>query len=208
MKRIYLLSSEKYSDAIHFPTIKIEFLKKDVDFSKIDTLIFTSKNGVKAIDNISNSWKNIPALSVGEKTSNKIREFGGNLIFTSKKFYGNILAQDILDNFTNRKFLYIRPEIVASNLTERLIDSGVQIIESILYKTVCADFGVIEVNSIIIATSPSTVNCLLKKEIPENSIFVAIGTTTFKAIPNKYEKYISEHQTINSCIKYAKEILI
>jgi len=206
MKKIYLLSESKYQNTIYSPTIKIKFLNRDIDFSEIDTLIFTSKNGVKAINRVSQDWKNIPAISVGSKTSEEIQKLGGKALFTSKKFYGKSLAQDIIQNYSNRKFLYIRPKIVASNIVGVLQSSGISIQENILYKTVCREIDEVYENSIIIATSPSTINCLLKKEIPKSSIFIAIGTTTLKAIPERFKKYLAPHQTIQSCIDLAKQI--
>jgi len=208
LKNIYLLSltKTKYSETIYSPTITINFLEKELDYSKINTLIFTSKNGVKAIDKVSKDWKDIPAISVGSKTSEEILKLSGKLLFTSQQFYGKVLTQDIIKNYSDRKFLYIRPKIVASDIVEVLQNSGIFIQETILYETVCREIKNIRANSIIIATSPSTVNCLLKKSIPANSIFIAIGTTTFKAIPNRFQKYIAPHQTIESCINLAKTI--
>jgi len=208
MKNIYLLSESKYLDVIHIPTIQIRFIQNSIILDKFDTLIFTSKNGVRALDRVWKDWKNIPAISVGRKTADEVLKLGGRNIFFSKKFYGDILAKDIVERFSTRKFLYVRPKTVASNLTETLKMHNIQIAESILYKTECRSFHTMFSNPIFIATSPSTLKCLLKKSIPDNAIFIAIGKTTFKEIPDKYQKFVAQNQTIESCISLAKKYFL
>jgi len=208
LKKIYLLSSTKFQNTVYFPTIQIRFLEKKLNLSEIDILIFTSKNGVKAINLVSENWKNIPALAIGKKSFDEIVKYGGDAIPVSSKSYSKYLVKTILKNYSDKKILYIRPKIVASNIVEILEKENIDIFETILYETLCLNKkDKIDSDSIIIATSPSTIRCLLKNIIPENSIFIAIGKTTFDAIPERFQRYIAPIQTIQSCIESAKKLI-
>ena len=57
MKNIFLLSPSEFAGAIYFPTIEIIFFNKIIDFSDIDTILFTSKNAVDATNKINQEWK-------------------------------------------------------------------------------------------------------------------------------------------------------
>jgi len=206
LKNIYLLSDTKKLGVTNVPTIQIKFFDKYIDIKNFDNLIFTSKNGVRALDKVCKNWKDIPAISIGKKTADEVCKIGGFNIFTSKKGYGNHLVNDILTNFSDKAILYIRPEIVASNLTQMLLENNINIQEKILYKTECRELSYNFENPIFIVTSPSTVKCLLNIEIPKSSIFIAIGKTTFQEIPKKYLKYISKYRNIDSCIFLAKNL--
>jgi len=206
MRKIYLLSPSNKANIISIPTIQFDFFVKSVDFENVDILIFTSKTGVQALNKISKDWQKIPAISVGKKTADEVAKYGGKNIFSSKKFYGDILAYDILNKFSDKKLLYIRPEIVASNLIDILKKHNAQLSEKILYRTVCKEFSEKFYSPIFIVTSPSTLKCLLEKEIPDDSIFVAIGETTFKEIPEKYDRFTAKAQTIESCISLARAL--
>lgn len=111
----------------------------------------------------------------------------------------------ISSKYRDKRFFYIRPEKVATDFIEKLKDI-VEIREEIIYRTVCKNFSNLEENSIVIATSPSTVNCLFKRDVPKDTIFVAIGETTLKAIPDTFKRYVAPERTIESCYKLAKEI--
>jgi len=73
---IYLLTSEKYDEILNYPVIKINFFSPSNSFENIDYLIFTSKNGVRAINNITNKWKKIPSFAIGKATAREIEKLG------------------------------------------------------------------------------------------------------------------------------------
>jgi uroporphyrinogen-III synthase len=207
-KNIYLLSQTKLEQTINTPTFKIEFLSPKIDFSGINTLVFTSKNGVKAIDQISKNWRNFPSVAVGVKTAETILKFGGKLLATSLG-NGKDLEEMIKERYNNRTFLYLRPEKVAREIAKNLKQKKIRVEEIVVYKTKCFNSGKINKRSILIATSPSSVACLLKNFIvPKDSIFVSIGITTAKSIPEYFEKHLSEEQTLESCYEKAKELAL
>ena len=60
---IYLLSDTFYEGVVNLPQIKVTCKEIELDLSSYDALIFSSKNGVRAIDYINKNWKKIPSYS-------------------------------------------------------------------------------------------------------------------------------------------------
>jgi uroporphyrinogen-III synthase len=204
-KRIYLLSPTQFKNVTSIPAIEFKFIDTEIDLHSINALIFTSKTAVKSIDRLTSLWRNIDSFAVGDKTANYIRELGGKVVKVANG-YGDELVNLISEEFENRKFLYIRPEIVAIDLERKLENLGIDIQSQVLYKTYCNRVSSIDENSIVIATSPSTVECLLKTTIPNSTTFVAIGRTTAESIPHRYLKHISDERSIKSCIELAESL--
>jgi uroporphyrinogen-III synthase len=207
LNKIYLLSPTKLDGTISNPTIQIKFLDPEIDFSEIDTLIFTSKNGVEAVDRITKDWKKYPAIVVGKKTKKAVLNFGGKILSTSSG-NGESLEKLILEKFSNRNFLYFRPQKVAREVGKNIQNFGVFTKEKIVYKTVCRKPNSIEKDSFIIATSPLSVKCLFENsKVPDSTIFIAIGETTKKAIPNHFQIFVANEQSLESCFELYEEIL-
>jgi uroporphyrinogen-III synthase len=92
---IYLLSDTFHEGVVNLPQIKVTLKDINLDLTSYDALIFSSKNGVKAIENINKNWRKIPAYAIGNPTANEIIKLDGNLVFTSNSSYGNDFAQEI-----------------------------------------------------------------------------------------------------------------
>jgi len=206
----YLLSPTKYDGVRNLSMIEFETVATKINFENIDLLLFTSKQAVITVDSINKEWRKIPSIAIGSGMRDGIVSAGGNAIFTSSKFYGNDLAQEIIENFSGRRILYLRPKIVLSNITEILLSANIDIKEQIIYKTICKKHNMSQkppLNSIIIATSPSTLNCFMQNFGWEESYFgVAIGKTTAKAFSGGMNFVISDMPTISSCVKKANEL--
>jgi uroporphyrinogen-III synthase len=230
---IYLLSPkitqdirnfiQNYQNITLFPTTKIEFLSQKIDISKYDLFIFTSKNGVQAFDkNLKNSsdWKKVNTLAVGKKTAESILNFGGKIAEepNSQAYGENLLfsLKKISEKYKNKKLkiAWIRPEKVVTDL-ELLAQKNnllnIKIEKFILYKSSCKTQNTnqkFNPNDIFIITAPSTYSCLInaKIELYESNKFVAIGKKSYDAIDQKFDRYISKAQTLESVIIKALEI--
>jgi len=99
MKNIFLLSPSKFAGAIYFPTIEIIFFNKIIDFSDIDTILFTSKNAVDAINKINQEWKKIPVIAIGKKTAERVEELKGTVLYFSEIAILKILLLKLLTIF-------------------------------------------------------------------------------------------------------------
>ncbi|MDD5360101.1 MAG: uroporphyrinogen-III synthase [Sulfurovaceae bacterium] len=206
---IYLFSSSKYDDVLSMPIIEFKTLQDSIDLSNYDLLLFTSKNAVVLMDEISKEWKNIPSIAIGKESAEAISKLGGNVTFVSNGYSEN-LSYDIKQKFANKKILYIRPKVVATKHITDLTKENIDIDEFILYETICKKYDISQkppLNSVLIFTSPSTIECFINnfKSLEEYKI-VVIGETTAKALPQEIKYHISNTPNINECIKLALKL--
>ena len=207
---IYLLSDAFHEGVVNLPQIKITFRDIELDLTPYDALIFSSKNGVKAIDSINKNWKKIPSYAIGGPTANTIINLNGNLFYTSSSAYGDDFAQEISPKLKGKKVLFLRAKEVLTNLENILKSSKIDIKSEVVYETTCVKNRPLHVeskNSIFIFTSPSTVACFFSNyEWLESYQAVCIGNVTAKALPKSITPHISKTQSIKSCIKIAKTL--
>ena len=202
---IVLLSPTKKEGALSLPLIEFNFLSPNIEISEYDLLIFTSKTAVKGIDNITNQWKRLPSITVGEKTAKEVKKFGGLVSFIGNG-YGDSIINEILKH-KKKKLLFIRGKEVATNLKE-ITKKELPLNEIIVYETLCKKEGIkLEDSSIIIFTSPSSVKCFFKNYKWKDSYkAVAIGKTTAKELPADIKVYIPTTPTFEHCIDLAKRL--
>ncbi len=209
MSDIFVLSQKKFKDAKNLPLILFEYFDKKVDLSPYEALIFTSKNGVLALDKITPSWKEYPIFSIGSQTSKTVRELGGEVVYEAKNSYGDTFAHEIKRRLKNKRVLFARAKVVTSSLNSILRNSGVKLHEEIVYETKCNECEKLKkppLNSYIIFSSPSTISCFFKCfEWDESYSAVVIGEKTASFLPKNISYILSKKQTISSCIALAKE---
>lgn len=206
-KQIYLFATSKHPDAISTQSLQVRFLKPTIDFTKYDHLIITSKQTIKALKQYTRQdFINISALCVSKKTADAYKDFGGDILDFGDG-YGDNLINHINKKPKDTKWLYLRAESIASDFVARCKADGYSIDEEILYVSKCAKEAVeveVEKNSILIFTSPSSIECFLKTHtIDTNAKIIVIGTTTAKALPKGLSYEISKHTSIDSCIELA-----
>ena len=209
MSKIYLLNNLKYEGIENLEVFGIEHIKSDIDLSKYDALVFTSKNAIYSIDSFNKEWKKIPAYSIAEKTSNVIIEHNGNLVFTGLSSHGNEFAEELSHVLKNKKVLYIKALKTVSNIVGILKENSIDLDELIAYKTSCLETKKrLENNSIFIFTSPSSVECFFKNYKWDDSYkAIVIGKTTADYLPKNINYIVSNKTSIDECIKLAKQLL-
>jgi len=204
-KNIYLLTDKKIKYAKNVPMIKTLEKEANIDFHQYDCLIFTSKNAIKYVDKISHLWKNKPAYAIGPETAKMIKSYGGTLSFVGKEKHGDEFAQEIVESLEGKKVLYIGAEKTASNLVEILGKNGIDCEYKAIYKTVCnkRTFNFPK-KSIIIFSSPSTVECFFKNNTWQDDFTaISIGRTTASYFPKEIEPLISYNTSLEGCVKKA-----
>ena len=202
---IYLLNNDKYEGVKNLAVIEIEYFNKKVSLD-VDYLLFTSKNGVIALDKVSDKWKSIPAICIGKPTAKMVEKLGGKVKYIANKSYGDELAKEIIDNFPPSKIFFSRAKVVLSNIVDTLKKANFEIIDEVMYETKCKKIEFIPKEGIFIFTSPSTVKCFLSQiKWNKNYKAIAIGSKTASAFP--YEIITSDIQTIDNCIKIAKNLV-
>lgn len=206
MSKIYLLSNQKYEGVENLEVFKIEFISSVIDLKSYDALIITSKNAIYSINSFNQQWKSIPCFAIAKKTADVIKNEGGTIQYIGSSGHGNDFAKEILPFLKNKKVLYVRALKVVSNLVNNLKENNIEIDELITYKTVCTNNlnKEIEDNSIIIFTSPSSINCFFKKYNWNDSLkAIVIGKTTAKYLPSNIKYQISSQTSVEECIKLA-----
>ncbi len=205
---VYLLSPTPAEGAGHLPMIEFKTIPQKIDFSSYDGLIFTSKQGVIALDEISGGeWRSTPAAAIGKMTAQEIRERGGEVIFIASKAYGDILAEELSTRFKNFRWLYPRPKVVASKIASDLRSAGIDVEERVIYETLCKEYDSDfkpEEGAVLIFTSPSIVECFFRQFGWSGSYTaVAIGKKTAGAFPEGVECKISPSQSIEDAVAFA-----
>ncbi|WP_323669003.1 uroporphyrinogen-III synthase [Aliarcobacter butzleri] len=208
MKKIYLLNEQKHENVENLEVFQIEYIKSDIDLKKYDALVFTSKNGVKAINSFNQDWKNIPSYAIAQKTANTITKLGGVVEFIGNSGHGNDFAYELKNVLKDKKVLYVKALKTVSNLPNILKENGIFLDEIIAYKTSCKKSNIIlEENSIFIFTSPSSVECFFKQYSWKNSYkAIVIGKTTAEFLPSNINYEISSQTSVEECIKLAKQL--
>lgn len=208
MKKIYLLNEQKHENVENLEVFQIEYIKSNIDLKKYDALVFTSKNGVKAINSFNQDWKNIPSYAIAQKTANTIIKLGGVVEFIGNSGHGNDFAYELKNVLKDKKVLYVKALKTVSNLPNILKENGIFLDEIIAYKTSCKKSNIIlKENSIFIFTSPSSVECFFKQYSWKNSYkAIVIGKTTAEFLPSNINYEISSQTSVEECIKLAKQL--
>lgn len=211
MSKIYLLNNQKFTDVINLEVFKIDYIKTTINLKNYDALIFTSKNAIYSLDSFNKTWKELESYAIAPNTAKIITQLNGNLTFTGKSSHGNDFAQELLEELKNKKVLYVRAKKVVSNLVDILKKNNILIDELITYETSCnkKEDIQIEKNSIVIFTSPSSVECFFKNyKWHESMKAVAIGKTTANYIPENINYFISTKTSVEECVKLAQKLTI
>jgi len=207
-KPIYLFSISSHPHAKSINSLDIKLLKPEINFLNYDYLIITSKQISEALKQYENPELK-PALCVSVASAKSYEEIGGEVLDIGGG-YGDNLVNKIKEYPKNKKWLYLRAKIVASDFVTTCQSDGYDIDEIIVYESDCSKaIGHVEVENgaVLIFTSPSSVNCFLKNHtINPHAKVVVIGKTTAKAIPKNIDYILSDETTIESCIKIAKNI--
>ncbi len=208
---IYLLGDKSVPPALNLPMLEIQYLSPSIDLELYDALIFTSKNGIFGIDNITSLWKEKNSYAIALQTAKIIDECNGKLAFIGEKGHGDAFAKELIPHLKNKKALYIRGKEVVSNLVTILKENDIVCDELIVYETICKKYEnkqSLPKDSIIIFSSPSTIKCFLENySWDENFRAIAIGNTTAKYFPPHIKPIISDFTSLESCVKKAIEVL-
>lgn len=209
-KNIYVLSDKKVKFAQNLPVIDIQYIEQTIDLDKYDGLIFTSKNGVKAMDTLDKRWRKMSSYVIAPQTAKAVKYYGGNLKFVGKEKHGDEFANELIEELEGKKVLYIGGEKTVSELVSILNGAGVICDKISVYKTICKEYQnkvQLPKHSIFIFSSPSTIECFLKNFKWDKSFkAVCIGKTTAKFFPDYITPYISQTTSLESCVKKALEL--
>lgn len=209
-KNIFILSDKKIKYAQNFPVITTEPIIKEIDLSDYDALIFTSKSALKTLNEITQTWKNIPSYVIAPQTAKKLKWYGGKLEYVGKQKHGDEFAHELIPLLQGKKVLYIGGKKIVSNLVDILNENGVECHQKAIYETFCKKYEQkmkFPKNSIIIFSSPSTIECFFKNaDWDESFKAISIGRTTAKYFPEHIKPIISDNTSLDACVQKALQI--
>jgi uroporphyrinogen-III synthase len=195
-------------DVTHMPLLATKWLEPRLDLSRFDGIIFTSKNGIDALERIDPSWKKLPVLCVGKATRQKADALGATILDTADG-YGDGVGELLRTRYRDKKWLYARPKVVASDFVRKARDSGIAVEEAVVYETVCRAEAVddaIDANAVLIFTSPSAVQCYLTRfALHGTQTIVVIGRTTERTLQG-HDVHVAAEPTVAACIALAKQL--
>ncbi len=202
--KIYLFSISSHPKAIHINPLQIDFFQPDIDFSKYDNIIITSQQASKALSFYkTDDYKEKEAICVSTKSADSYEKIGGSVLEIGSG-YGDDLSAIIQKYPKERRWLYLRAKVVASDFVEKCKNKGYSIDEIVVYESRCSEKMAnlnIEVNATLIFTSPSSLKCYLQHTmIQKTNKVIVIGKTTAKALPDGIEYTLAKETTIESCI--------
>jgi uroporphyrinogen-III synthase len=208
---IYLLSPTAKEGTNYLPMIAFRLLNVEIDVAKYDFLMFTSKQAVVSVNRLNKNWKKVPSLAIGKATANQIEALGGSVAYHPASFYGQSLGEDIIEKFSDKKILYLRPKEVSFDSKTFLTQAGIPLDEQIIYETTCKTYALIDKpkpHAMIIFTSPSTIQCFLKNfQWDESYTAIVIGEATKEHLPKDVKVFVADKPLISACIAKAKELL-
>jgi uroporphyrinogen-III synthase len=201
---IYLISTTPYEGVHHLPLLNITYLNPTIDFTLYDTLLFTSKQAVKALFEQYSIEKKFTIITIGAATQKCVETYGHQVTYVASKNDANSLAKEIKKHFYHQKILYLRPKEVAYDIAQNMenIDAVT------LYQTTCNPcmFKAPPKKSILIFTSPKLVDCFMKIYPLEGYNCIAIGETTKASFPTHITVLTPESPSIAKAIQLASKI--
>lgn len=208
MSKIYLLNNQNFEGVVNLEVFKVKSLNYNLDTTKYDALVFTSKNAIFSLEENGIDWKKIPSYLIASKTAKEALKLGANIAFVGESGHGNDFAKELIPHLKNKKVLYLKALKTVSNLPEILRENSIDLDEVVVYETTCNDDLKIidlEKNSTIIFTSPSSVECFFKKFSWHSSFkAIVIGKTTALYLPEYIKDYqISSTTDVKECVKLA-----
>lgn len=208
-KKIYLFSTSTHPDAISINSLHVTLLKPEIEFSKYDYLIITSKQASQSLKQYDDAYLSKKALCISNQTADSFELIGGSVLDIASG-YGDDLSRLIKNYSKTTRWLYLRATEVASDFAHTCRNDGYMIDEKIVYETLCSkDIEKLHVESdaVLIFTSPSSLKCFLKtNDLDAKNSIIVIGKTTAKALPEGTSYSISEATSIESCIELAKRL--
>lgn len=204
MSRILLFSKTPSTSegVLHIPILKTHYLPIPSNIYSYDIIIITSKEAVNALVDSKIDPSKIHLSTISEKTAQYARENNFNVESVARGYakYFHILLKN---RHKNRKLFYLRAKEVAS-------ESLLVYDNAVIYETSCSDVEFnVQADDILIFTSPSAIECFLKKATFNSSNkIICIGRTTQAALEENIESYLADEPSIEACIDQAKELLL
>ncbi|TLD84080.1 uroporphyrinogen-III synthase [Helicobacter sp. MIT 11-5569] len=177
-------------------TLQTQFVSNiGTQLQQCDSLIFTSKNAIYALNEnlesleqsnaLKERWKSLPNFVIGQGSANALKELGMQAEFIATRAYGEIFAQELMTLLQGKKPLFLRAKKIASEIPKILRENGIALQEAILYENtpnLLENPPKLQRGSMILFSAPSHIEAFLLNFVWDCSyIAICIGASTKKA---------------------------
>lgn len=184
----------------------------------IDALIFTSKHAISALmcameqHSELRAFLEIPVFAIGAGCERVLKNAGFCIEFISSTSHGESFAREIIARSCRHRLLYLRAQSIISNLDLTLKQAQIPLTQIIAYTNTPKSLPHSQKpapHSVLIFSAPSNYHAFVQNFGWDSSyIAIAIGQTTLRAFAPDVIAYTSPKQTLESCIKLAKELAL
>lgn len=184
----------------------------------IDALIFTSKHAISALmcameqHSELRAFLEIPVFAIGAGCERVLKNAGFCIEFISNTSHGESFAREIIARSCRHRLLYLRAQSIVSNLDLTLKQAQIPLTQIIAYTNTPKSLPHSQKpapHSVLIFSAPSNYHAFVQNFGWDSSyIAIAIGQTTLRAFAPDVIAYTSPKQTLESCIKLAKELAL
>ncbi|AXP08433.1 uroporphyrinogen-III synthase [Campylobacter hepaticus] len=208
--KIYLLNETPFEGVENLILNELIFYDFNVDLSKYEVLIYTSKNALKALKkaNIKLNFE-LDLYAVGQKSAEFAKQMGFKKVKFPKKANAKELFFEFQKEFSGKKCLYLRGKNIISTLHWDLKNLGINIEQKIVYENIFKKANILLIQpAIFIFTSPLSVDNFLQfYTLNSHDKIIAIGQSTAKRLLNFNNVLICEKQSLQECVKLAKTLI-
>lgn len=212
-KEVVVVGYQTYSFAKCLVVGEIEFLDFEFDLSRVDCLIFTSKNAIKALAYNAQKkahmqkWTSIPSYAIGQGSAKVLQDLGGRVEYISPSSHGVEFANELSEKLEGKNCLYLRAQEIVSNLDQKLQESAIHLTSIIAYKSKCVSFlskeNAPKNHSILLFTSPSAYRFFCNLfEWKDTYVAAALGRTTLNVFDQNVQKILSPFQDIQKSVTF------
>lgn len=215
MPQIIVVGYDEYDFVSSLIVGEIEFLDCELDLEKFDSLIFTSKNAIRALDYNAqrylhmNLWRQMPSFVIGAGSKKVLEDLGGSFASMPSDFHGYSMIEALIPLLQNRSPLYLRAEHIVSNLDKELLQKHIALCSEVIYRNrlnhSLSSQQKPKQGSILLFTAPSAYRFFCQLfEWDESYVAFALGKTTFNSFDSGIQKLISPFQEIRKTVLYLK----
>ncbi|MBQ0064930.1 MAG: uroporphyrinogen-III C-methyltransferase [Firmicutes bacterium] len=163
-------------------------VKKEVEYTSSDYLVFSSKNSVNFFfENLLNQQKDIRSLwktkicALGKMTQKELLKYGIKADIVPKEYTSQSLEEELL-KVVNKEDVVCIPKDEDVKDKWLGLEQACQVQYLLLYKKVEQEYECCEYPNILCTCSSSVQNILSKHDYPKDTVFYSIGPRTSETI--------------------------